>query len=192
MPDAQWGQTKRKLESGAEKGLLQSHARRQVACGQRTPNSLKGFSKTLLKARWGRGVVSCGKLLGVGILCSCSCPCRSGQYVPINLQQDNCYSLLCNFFISVNRGQSPENRLSSIVQGIGNSGAEPAWLGTGRRLDPIWSQVCSSLLYNFSLSRATKLEDHLTIQFVQCICCHFPWTSLKFCSPPCKALFFPF
>ena len=94
--------------------------------GQRTPNSLKGFSKTLLKARLGRGVVSCGKLLGVGILCSCSCPCRSGQYVPINLQQDNCYSLLCNFFISVNRGQSPENRLFSTVRGIGNSGAEPA------------------------------------------------------------------
>ena len=45
-------------ESGAEKGLLQSHARRQVARGQRTLNSLKGFSKTLLKARWRRGVVA--------------------------------------------------------------------------------------------------------------------------------------
>ena len=42
------------------------------------------------------GVVSCCKLLGAGILCSCSCPCGSSHNVPINLQQDKC-SLFCNF-----------------------------------------------------------------------------------------------
>ena len=31
------------LEFGAEKGLLQGHARRQVAHAQKTQNSLKGF-----------------------------------------------------------------------------------------------------------------------------------------------------
>ena len=42
-------------------------------------SSLKGFSKALLKARWKKEKVSCHKLLGPGILCSCSCPYRSGQ-----------------------------------------------------------------------------------------------------------------
>ena len=31
------------------------------------------------------------------ILCFCSCPHRSGHDVPINLQQDKCYFLFCNF-----------------------------------------------------------------------------------------------
>ena len=68
-----------------------------VAHTPKTPNSSKGFSKALLKARWGKGVVHCCKLPGAGILCSCRCPSRSGHSVPINLQQDKCYSLFCNF-----------------------------------------------------------------------------------------------
>ena len=32
-----------------------------------------------------------------GILCSYSCPTRSGHNVSVNLPQDNCYSLFCNF-----------------------------------------------------------------------------------------------
>ena len=39
-------------------------------------------------------MVSCCKLLG--ILCSQSCLHRSG-HIPINLQQDKCYALFCNF-----------------------------------------------------------------------------------------------
>ena len=39
------------LEFGAEKGLLQGHARRQVAHAPETPNSPEGFSKAFLKAR---------------------------------------------------------------------------------------------------------------------------------------------
>ena len=40
--------------------------------------------------------IGCCKLLGVRILRSCICPCRSSHSVPINLQ-DKCYSLLWNF-----------------------------------------------------------------------------------------------
>ena len=88
----------------------------------KSPNSSKGFSKALLKARWGRGVVSC-KLLGVEILFSCSCLHRSGHSVPVNLQQNKCYSLFCKFlslYEWILKGQSPENRLSCIFQAIGN------------------------------------------------------------------------
>ena len=37
------------------------------------------------------------KFLGIGILCSHSCPHSSGHNIPINLQQDKCSSLFCNF-----------------------------------------------------------------------------------------------
>ena len=42
-------------------------------------------------------MAGCCKLLGAGILCSCSCLCRSGHNGPINLQQDYCYFQFCNF-----------------------------------------------------------------------------------------------
>ena len=111
------------LESGAEKCLLQDHASKWVSHAQNTPNSPEGFSKAFLKAWWGKGVVSFGKLLGAGILCSCSCPSRSGHHVPVNFQQDKCYSLFCKFFSLfkwILKSQSPENRLSCIFQVIGN------------------------------------------------------------------------
>ena len=50
-----------------------------------TPNS-KSFSKAFLKTKRGQGEVGCCKLLGVRILCSCSCPGRSPQDAPVNLQ----------------------------------------------------------------------------------------------------------
>ena len=75
----------------------------QVAHAPQTPISLKGFSKAFSKARWRRaGVIGCCKLLGVRILCSCSGPHRSGHDVPVNLQQDKCYSLFNNFDLYVN------------------------------------------------------------------------------------------
>ena len=51
----------------------------------------------LIDTRKEGSVVSCCELLGVGILCSCCCPYRSGHDVPINCQQDRCYSLFHNF-----------------------------------------------------------------------------------------------
>ena len=72
----------------------------------------------------GRGV-GCCKLFGVRILCSYnSPPCRFGDNVPINFQQDECYSLFCNFLSVVNgkcytfKGQSLEN--ACIFQTLGN------------------------------------------------------------------------
>ena len=68
-------------------------------------------------------MVSCCKLLGIGILCSCSCAHRSDHDGPVNLQQDQCYSLFYNFlslYEWILKGQSPENRLSCIFQAIGN------------------------------------------------------------------------
>ena len=90
------------LEFGAEKGLLQDHARRRVSHVPKTLRSSKGFSETFLKARWGRGLVSFCKLLGVGILCFCSCPCMSGHDVPVNVQQDKYNCLFYNFYLSMN------------------------------------------------------------------------------------------
>ena len=46
-------------------------------------------------------MAGCCKLLGAGILCSYSCPCRSGHSVPVNLQEDNFYFLFCNFFFLI-------------------------------------------------------------------------------------------
>ena len=65
-------------------------------------------------------VVANFKLLGTGILCCCSCSCRSGHNVPVNLQQDKCYSLFFKFLwmksvihLKVKPGrQSLENGLS--------------------------------------------------------------------------------
>ena len=39
----------------------------------------------------------CCKLLGAGMLCSYTCPCRSGYNILINLQQENFYFLFFNF-----------------------------------------------------------------------------------------------
>ena len=115
------------LELEQKRGFLQGHMKRLVACAQRTQNCLKGFSKALLKARWGREVVSCCKLLGVGILCSHSCLHRSGQDVPVNVQQDKCYFLFCNFLslyewrsVILLKVRALRKGLSCIFQATGN------------------------------------------------------------------------
>ena len=66
----------------------------------------------------------CYKVLGAGILCSCSCLGRSGHNVPINLQEDNCYFVFCNFLISIKmekcytfEGESLENGQSLSISG---------------------------------------------------------------------------
>ena len=59
-------------------------------------NILLELEFRLLKYSKGRGVAGCYKLLGARILSSYSFN-RSGHSRPINLQQDKCYSLFCNF-----------------------------------------------------------------------------------------------
>ena len=58
------------------------------------PEFLEGFQQTVFKCKVRDG--GCYKLLGAGILCSCPCPQKSGQDIPVNLQQDRCCSLVCN------------------------------------------------------------------------------------------------
>ena len=107
----------------SREGFIAGPCREMGGSCPKVLHSLKGFSKALLKARWGRDVFSCCKLLGVGILCSYSCPHGSGQNVPVNLQQDKCYSLFCNFLSQYKwtlKGHSLKNRLSCSFQAIGD------------------------------------------------------------------------
>lgn len=68
-------------------------------------------------------MVSFCRLLDVRLLCSCTCPHRSGHDLLVNLQKDKCYSLFCNFLYLYEwtfKDQSSENMLSCIFQAIGN------------------------------------------------------------------------
>lgn len=84
------------LELGAEKGLLQGQARRTRGACPPNPELLKGFQQSIFKGKV-REEHGCFCKLHVGILCSCSCPGRSGHNVPVNLQEGKCHSLFCNF-----------------------------------------------------------------------------------------------
>ena len=123
VPTTQWGQTKRNVGVWNIEFYCRATQGECLAHAQKTLNSSKGFRKLLLKARWGRGEVRCCKLLGIGVHCSCSCARinSSDHYVPINLQQDKCYSLFCNFLYEWTlKGQSLENGLSCTFQATGN------------------------------------------------------------------------
>ena len=47
------------------------------------------FKERLGRGRWVRVMVGCCKLLGI-VICSCGCPPRSGNDVPVNFQRDKC------------------------------------------------------------------------------------------------------
>ena len=101
-------------------------------------------------------MVDCCKLLGVGILCSWSCPCRSDHHVPVNLDKTTVTLCSTTFYLYTNRkvytfkDQSLENGLSCIFQGIGN--ILNLWQKQQntkikvKETELIWSQICSSLL----------------------------------------------
>ena len=108
VPDAQWDQqTKTDLEQ------------RKVYC--RATNSQKGFNKTLLKTRWGRGVVNCCKLFCIRILWFCKlskvrswCSCK-----PWTRQM--LFSVLpLSIPIQTIKVQSPGDILSRTFQAISN------------------------------------------------------------------------
>ena len=119
------------------------------------PKLWEGFSKALRNARWERGKVGCCKLLGAGILCSCSYLYGPGHHVPINLQQNMLFSVL-QLFISVwmdsLRSEPWEQailHISGYWQYSFSKNAEPAWLSTGNKAqrlkvkesEVIWSQI---------------------------------------------------
>ena len=64
----------------------------------KTPDSLKGFSKTFLRQSEGRASSAVARLLLAGILCSHSWPCRSGRGVPVN-DQGKCFFILKAFIV---------------------------------------------------------------------------------------------
>ena len=97
MPDAQWGQANQYVRVWSRERFIARPGKEMGVLCPPGPELLHRFSKALLKARWWRGVVSCCKLLGIGILRSCNDPLRSGHDVTVNLQQDKCYSLFFNF-----------------------------------------------------------------------------------------------
>ena len=83
-------------------------------------------SSLILKGAQGWRVVVAGfyKALGAGILCSCSCPCRSGHGVPINLQQDKWLFSVLQLFISTGmekcytfKGQSLKSWATLYISG---------------------------------------------------------------------------
>ena len=99
----------RNIEFGAEKGLLQGHARRLVPCASQTLNSLKGFSKALLKAkRWS------GMLATVHI----------HQVISVSLEDQRFLQLFISVWIrryyTLKGQRSLENLLSCVFQIIGN------------------------------------------------------------------------
>ena len=80
---------------GAQTGGLQGEAQRRLAIP--TSKLLEEFQQSISEGKVREGAVGSCKLLGVGILGSCSCLHRSGPDGPVNLQEDKCYSLFCIF-----------------------------------------------------------------------------------------------
>lgn len=85
------------LKSGAEKSLFWDYERRKGGSYSQNPELPQVFQQNMLKGKVRERIVGCCKLLCVGILCSCCCPCRSGHCVPVNPPQDKYYSLFCKF-----------------------------------------------------------------------------------------------
>ena len=88
VPFAQWGQTPPKRQSSEQtERFTEGHATRWVASTLKYLNSPKAFSKALFEERWGRGVVSCCKLLVRSFVLVVRS--QSGNNVPVNLYQGN-------------------------------------------------------------------------------------------------------
>ena len=124
-------------EFGAEKGLSQGYARRQVAHVPKTPNSSKGIKKALLKVRWARGTVSCCKLLSVKSFFLAAI--HIGQ-VRMFLQTSNninvifCSATFCLYMhglLKVRALRIHILHISVYRQHSFTKGAEPAWLSKG-------------------------------------------------------------
>ena len=127
VPNAQWGQTKTS-EFGAEKGLSQGHANHGVCSCPQSPKLAEGFQENIFKGKGEGGalLVDADFLVQESFVLVAVHVGRSGHSVPVNLQQDKCYSLFCNWLykwksvVCTLKGQSFENGLSYIFRAIGN------------------------------------------------------------------------
>ena len=91
VPNTQWGQTNQNVEVWSRERFTAEPCKETGdLCHPNIPNSPNQNYKTFLKAQWGRGMVGCCKLIAAEILCSFSCPQRSGHEFPVTLQQDTC------------------------------------------------------------------------------------------------------
>ena len=145
-------------EYGAEKGLLQGHARRRggggVAHAPKNPKLPKGFQQSIFKGqvREGRGRLWQNSwclnplflqlFMQVRSQCSCKPPTRQMLFpvlqLCISLGMEKCYTL---------KGHSLENELSCIFQARGNI-LEAKAIGIDTKVKVkdtalIWSQICS-------------------------------------------------
>ena len=112
---------------------------------QRTPNSSKGVSKAILKARRGRGMVDSCKCLGVGILCSCSFP-HISPFLQISNETNAILSSATFYLYMTGLLESWEYAILYILGYMLLSfikDAKLAWLSSRKGLDRIWSQACS-------------------------------------------------
>ena len=119
-------------------------------------------------------MAGCCRLLGAGILCSCSCPCRPVHHVPVNLQQDKCHSLFCNYLSlcewksviplkvrALSMGYHVYFRLEATFfykrcRASMTKHRQQSTRLRAKGIDAMWSQVCSSLLHlYFSINKET-------------------------------------
>jgi len=141
---ALWGQTNRKAwdQTNWNRGVCSierftkgpSKETRDLC--PKKQNSREGFSKALLKSRWGRDEILCCKLLGIKILCSCSCPRRSGLDVPVGFQQHKCFWNILSLHEWTQKVRALRMDYPvyfSLGQHSFTKGAEPAWFSIGIR-----------------------------------------------------------
>ena len=125
-PSAQWDQTIPRCWSLEQRKVYFRVMHREwVAHSSQSPKLPEEFQQTILKGKL--EVVGYCKLQCIGILCSYSLPCRSGQDVLVSLWKKQMLFSVLQFFISLwvencytLKDQSLENRLFCIFQAIGN------------------------------------------------------------------------
>ena len=129
LPKSQWGSTDRIFGVRIRERFIAGPCKemggwcpQRLACWTPRKVSERHF---FLKARGWVGVDGCCQLLGAGILGSCSCPRRSSVLFSVNLRQDKCSSLFCNFISPYEWKVTSlkvrhERRLSGIFQAVGN------------------------------------------------------------------------
>jgi len=78
---------------GAQKGLLQGHSRRMGGSCPPRPHTLLGFQQSIFKGKVRGGLW----LVVPNFLVWESFVLAAVHIGPVNLQQDKCYSLCCNF-----------------------------------------------------------------------------------------------
>lgn len=104
-------------------------------------------------------MAGCCKHLGVGILCTCNCPDRSGNNVSVNFQEDKCYSLFCNIS-SLYKWENIHLKVRTLrmdcisgyrkhsftkVQASTTKHRQQRTKVRAKGIDPVWSQLCSML-----------------------------------------------